>query len=132
VLDFVQAELGGDQVIASRWRPTGANFFSRIKGADGLAIGREILGEDWAHRHCNDKKSPLCQALEKAFADGDAEIDGVEPEARARAKAWLPPGMGLGVAAAPAEEPPAEAGQLPAFLANGDADADGSTESEAA
>ena len=127
MLDFIQAELGGDRVITDRWRPTAANFFGRIKGADALAIGREVLGEEWANRHRNDKKGPLCQTLEKAFAAGNDPVEGLGPDVRARAAAWLPPGMALAeVPEDDGSQPGADetVHELPAFLRDGDENAD--------
>lgn len=127
LLDFICGDLGGDVVIASRWRPTAANFWGRIPMKQALAIGGKVLGADWQRRHANDKKMTLCQALEKAFATGDEAFDGITAEARGRAAAWLPPGMG---AASPDMSMPddqeTEDGrvddELPDFLAGDDDD----------
>ena len=95
LLDQIGEALGGNPVVSSRWRPTAANFWGRIPMRAALAIGREVLGDAWAERHARDKKAALGQALEVAFATGAEPVDGVTPEARARAASWLPPGMGI-------------------------------------
>jgi ParB family chromosome partitioning protein len=95
LLDLIGEALGGDAVVSSRWRPTAANFWGRIPMRAALAIGREVLDDAWAERYARDKKAALGLALEAAFADGAEPVDGVTPEARARAACWLPPGMGV-------------------------------------
>ena len=95
LLDQIGLALSGDAVVSSRWRPTAANFWGRIPMRAALAIGREVLGDAWAERHARDKKAALGQALEAAFAQGVEPVDGVTPDARARAASWLPPGMGV-------------------------------------
>jgi ParB family transcriptional regulator, chromosome partitioning protein len=79
---------------ADCWRPTAANYWSRVKKAHGLAIGREILSERWARDHRDDKKPALAAALEAAFdLEASAACIGLGPAERERAAAWLPPGM---------------------------------------
>ena len=79
---------------ADYWRPTAANYWSRVKKAHGLAIGREILGDRWARDHAGDKKPELAAALETAFdpAKSTAYI-GLDRAAREAAAVWLPPGI---------------------------------------
>ena len=79
---------------ADYWRPTAANYWSRVKKAHGLAIGREILGDRWARDHADDKKPVLAAALETAFdpAKSTACI-GLGQAARDNAASWLPPGI---------------------------------------
>jgi ParB family chromosome partitioning protein len=79
---------------ADYWRPTAANYWSRVKKAHGLAIGREIFGDRWARDHAGDKKPELAAVLETAFdpAKSTACI-GLDRAARDAATAWLPPGM---------------------------------------
>ena len=117
------------------WRPTAANYWSRVKKAHGLAIGREILGDRWAGDHSDAKKPVLAAALETAF---DTQKNGaciaLDQTARNNAAAWLPPGIAYGDSAlngnsAPSEhngagrtdvgetgEPELAATDLPAFL----------------
>jgi ParB family chromosome partitioning protein len=117
------------------WRPTAANYWSRVKKAHGLAIGREILGDRWARDHADAKKPVLAAALETAF---DTQKNGaciaLDQAARDNAAAWLPPGIAYGDSAlngnfAPSEhngagrtdvgetgEPDLAATDLPAFL----------------
>ncbi len=118
LLDQIGIALGGDKVVSSRWRPTTANFWGRIPMRSALAIGKEVLGEAWAERHSRDKKAVLGQALETAFAAGTEPVDGVTPEARARAASWLPPGMGV------QEDLPADADEIGVSTAVSVADAE--------
>jgi ParB family transcriptional regulator, chromosome partitioning protein len=53
---------------ADFWRPTAANYWSRVKKAHGLVIAKAILGPRWARDHADAKKPILAAALEKAFA----------------------------------------------------------------
>jgi ParB family transcriptional regulator, chromosome partitioning protein len=79
---------------ADYWRPTAANYWGRVKKANGLAIGREILGDRWARDHADDKKPALASALENAFDPAtSSNLIGLERAARDNAAAWLPPGM---------------------------------------
>jgi ParB family transcriptional regulator, chromosome partitioning protein len=79
---------------ADCWRPTAANYWSRVKKAHGLAIGAEILGERWARDHADDKKPVLAAALETAFDPAKSEASiALGQTARDQAAAWLPPGM---------------------------------------
>ncbi|MFZ3237475.1 MAG: ParB N-terminal domain-containing protein [Stellaceae bacterium] len=79
---------------ADYWRPTSANYWSRVKKAHGLAIGREILGDRWARDHAGDKKPELAAALETAFDPAKStDCIGLDRAAREAAAAWLPPGM---------------------------------------
>jgi ParB family chromosome partitioning protein len=79
---------------AEYWRPTAANYWSRVKKAHGLAIGREILGERWARDHAGDKKPELAAALETAFdSTKSTACIGLNRAARDNAADWLPPGM---------------------------------------
>ena len=117
------------------WRPTAVNYWSRVKKAHGLAIGREILGDRWARDHADAKKPVLAAGLETAF---DIQKNGaciaLDQAARDNAAAWLPPGIAYGDSAlngnsAPSEhngagrtdvgeigEPDLAATDLPAFL----------------
>jgi ParB family transcriptional regulator, chromosome partitioning protein len=79
---------------ADYWRPSAANYWSRVKKAHGLAIGREILGDRWARDHAGDKKPELAAALETAFDPAkNTACLGLDQAARDAATAWLPPGM---------------------------------------
>ena len=42
---------------ADHWRPTAANYWSRVKKAHGLGIGAAVLGLRWERDHADDKKS---------------------------------------------------------------------------
>jgi ParB family chromosome partitioning protein len=79
---------------ADYWRPTGANYWGRVRKAHGLAIAKAILGPRWERDHADAKKPILAAALEKAFdpADNTAAI-GLDRAARDGAAAWLPPGI---------------------------------------
>jgi ParB family transcriptional regulator, chromosome partitioning protein len=91
------------------WRPTAANYWSRVKKAHGLAIGREILGDRWARDHADAKKPVLAAALETAF---DIQKNGaciaLDQAARDNAAAWLPPGIPYGDSALNGNSAPSE------------------------
>jgi ParB family transcriptional regulator, chromosome partitioning protein len=120
---------------ADLWRPTAANYWSRVKKGHGLEAGQQILGERWARDHAGDKKPVLAEALHNAFDPALSEnCIGLPQRARDLASEWLPPGMGYGVSAAveigtdagnsgrePAELE-TEAGELPAFLTEDEAE----------
>ena len=79
---------------ADYWRPTAANYWSRVKKAHGLAIGREVLGDRWARDHAGDKKPELAAALETAFDPAKSTAClGLDRAASDAAAGWLPPGM---------------------------------------
>ena len=89
---------------ADYWRPTAANYWSRVKKAHSLATARAILGDRWARDHEGDKKAPLAAALEKAFDPvANAALIGLDRAARDGAGAWLPPGIAYGETAADAD-----------------------------
>ena len=82
-----------DMDFARLYRPEAAFLFGRLRKDRLLAIARETLGEAWAAAHRNDRKADLAEAMEAAFAAGDAAPAGVGPSARAAALAWVPPGL---------------------------------------
>ena len=90
--------------VAAYWRPTGANYLSRITRDRLLAIGREVLGDQWAQSRLKDKKAELVDQLDRAFAA--PEQNGRTPEQVAKLKCWLPDGMAFGIQTIPQ---PAEA-----------------------
>jgi ParB family chromosome partitioning protein len=91
-----------DADLAAYWRPTRANYLGRITRNQLLALGRQLLGEQWAGGRSKDKKGELADALEWAFAQPDKVP--CAPEQRERLKRWLPEGMAFGaVEPAPAE-----------------------------
>jgi ParB family chromosome partitioning protein len=77
--------------VAAYWRPTAANFLSRITRDQLLALGREVLGDEWARLRSKDKKGHLAAQLERAFADPGKHAR----NARQLDKLthWLPEGM---------------------------------------
>lgn len=91
---------GGE--VTAFWRPTKANYFSRITRDQLLAVGREILGEPWAQSRFKDKKGELADQLDRAFAE--PEKHGRSPDRVARLKSWLPARMAFAI---PAVLPPA-------------------------
>jgi len=114
VLEAVGARFGID--VAAAWRPTAANYWSRVTRAHGLDAGAAVLGNGWRRRHDGLRKPALAAALEAVFAGAAPD-----PAARARAAAWLPPGLAYdGPAAAEADPGALDAGDdpapLPAFL----------------
>ena len=82
-----------DVDFAQCYRPDAAFFFGRLRKDRLLAIARETLGEAWAAAHRTERKAALAEAMEAAFAAGDAVPAGVGPSARAAALAWVPPGF---------------------------------------
>ena len=85
--------------VAAYWRPTGANFLSRISRDQLLALARETLGEPWAQSRARDSKASLVGQLERAFADPDRP--GQTTEQAEKLKNWLPAGMAFGPAPTP-------------------------------
>lgn len=81
--------------VAAYWRPTGANFLSRISRDQLLALARETLGEPWAQSRARDNKASLVGQLERAFASPDNRA-GQKPEQMEKLKNWLPTGMAFG------------------------------------
>jgi ParB family chromosome partitioning protein len=87
-LSLTDAELSG------YWRPTQANYLGRITRDRLLAIGRDLLGEQWAHARSRDKKGELAEALERVFASPGSIA--CTPQQRERITHWLPEGMPFG------------------------------------
>jgi ParB family chromosome partitioning protein len=85
--------------VAAYWRPTGANFLSRIGRDQLLAVARETLGEPWAGSRARDNKASLVGQMERAFASPDRP--GQTPEQAEKLKHWLPAGMAFGPIAMP-------------------------------
>ncbi len=80
-----------DASMAAYWRPARSNYLGRISRNQLLALGRELLGDEWAQlRHC-DKKSELADSLERAFAEPG--IAARTPEQLEKLTRWLPEGM---------------------------------------
>jgi ParB family chromosome partitioning protein len=84
--------------VAGYWRPTAANYLGRVTRDQLLAIGREILGEQWALSRHRDKKGELAAQLERAFAE--PEKSGRTPEQLEKLTHWLPEGMAFTATAA--------------------------------
>ena len=68
-------------------------LWSRIRKDRILAIARVTLGASWASARAKLKKADLAQAMELAFASGDAPPAGVTAAGHAAALAWTPPGF---------------------------------------
>ena len=85
--------------VADHWRPTRDNYLSRITRDQLVAIGREVLGEQWAQFGRKDKKGELVDQLDRAFST--PEQAGRMPEQVSKLKSWLPAGMAFGSIAAP-------------------------------
>jgi ParB family chromosome partitioning protein len=82
--------------VASYWRPTKGNFLGRLTRDQLLAVGREVLGEQWSQSRSNVKKSALVEQLDRAFSDPDKS--GRTPGQIDKLKQWLPSGMSFGPA----------------------------------
>ncbi len=93
-----------DASLAAYWRPTRSNYLGRITRDQLLALGRELLGEQWSQARSRDKKGELADALERAFAQ--PETIACTPQQREKLKKWLPEGMAFdtGDAGQPAAE----------------------------
>ncbi len=76
---------------AAHWRPNAENFFKRVTKARALEIAEQVLGDQWAKNHRDDKKGVLAEALDANF-NGN-RTPGVTPEQSAVAAKWLPEGM---------------------------------------
>jgi ParB family chromosome partitioning protein len=88
-----------DASMAAYWRPTRSNYLGRISRDQLLALGRELLGEQWSHAHSRHKKGELADALERAFAD--PQKIACTAEQRHKLKHWLPEGMAFDTAGQP-------------------------------
>jgi ParB family transcriptional regulator, chromosome partitioning protein len=84
--------------VAGYWRPTVANYLGRITRDQLIALGREILGDQWAQSRHRDKKGELAAQLERAFAA--PEKYGRTPQQLEKLTHWLPDGMAFTATAA--------------------------------
>jgi ParB family chromosome partitioning protein len=100
--DLALARTGGD--LAGYWRPTKANYLSRVTRDQLLALGRETLGDPWAQSRAREKKGELADQLDRAFAD--PAQPGRSPAQAEKLKRGLPEGMAFGL---PESSEPAEA-----------------------
>ena len=89
-LEATVARLGID--FAQHVRPTAAMLWSRIAKARILDIARCVIGISWASARAKTKKAALAEAMETAFAAGDAPV-GLSAQMHAAALAWTPPGF---------------------------------------
>jgi ParB family chromosome partitioning protein len=83
--------------VAATWRPAKGSYLGRITRDQLLALGREILGEQWAQLRSKDKKGALADQLERAFAEPGKQ--GRTPQQAEKLKQWLPTGMAFATAA---------------------------------
>jgi ParB family chromosome partitioning protein len=79
--------------VAAWWRPTARNYFDRISKPAILALFDEIGGPELRSRYSAARKHDLAASAESLFA---GELI-VEADIKARAVAWLPDAMRLGV-----------------------------------
>ena len=89
LFDAVGKRLGVD--VAQHWRPRKDNFLDSVTKKDVLAIGQEVLSEEWAKQHASKKKDEAVTPLDAAFANPDQPQ--FTPEQQERLKTWLPKGM---------------------------------------
>jgi ParB family chromosome partitioning protein len=81
---------------ADYWRPSKENYLRRIPRDPLLDLGRELLGDAWAHSRWKARKADLVEELDRAFADpGKAGRSADQAE---RLKCWLPQGMAFALA----------------------------------
>jgi ParB family chromosome partitioning protein len=85
--------------VADYWRPGKESYFRRISRDQLLALGRDMLGNQWAQSHLSDKKAELVDQLDRAFADPAKH--GRTPEQLEKLKSWLPTGMAFATAPTP-------------------------------
>lgn len=71
------------------WRPTKDSYFKRIKADQLLAIGTELIGQDWAVSKKNSAKKVLVEDISGLFT-GETKMDDAVQEKVAR---WTPPGF---------------------------------------
>lgn len=77
--------------LSGYWRPAAANYLGRITRDQLLALGRNLLGEQWAQSRGKDKKGELAAQLERAFADPEKHVR--TPQQLEKLTHWLPDGM---------------------------------------
>ncbi len=62
-----------DADVAAYWRPTKANYLGRVTRDQLLALGRELLGEQWAQARGRDKKGELAEP--EKYAHSPEQLD---------------------------------------------------------
>ncbi|MGE0409947.1 MAG: ParB/RepB/Spo0J family partition protein [Amphiplicatus sp.] len=100
-MDRVAFELGLN--IRAFWKPTGENFFARVRKDQLILYLKDMLGPGEAARLSKDfkaKKSELVAVCE-GLIDGTTPVD---PTLRERIDAWAPPGMAFEERLAPGPE----------------------------
>jgi ParB family transcriptional regulator, chromosome partitioning protein len=93
-----------DASVAAYWRPNAVNYLGRITREQLLALGREVLGEQWAQSRSKAKKGELAAQLERVFADPGKHAR--NPQQLDKLTQWLPEGMAFTAIAA--EQPKAK------------------------
>lgn len=86
-MEIALTATGGN--VATLWRPTLENFFSRVKKDYLHALGASLLGKKWATENANQKTSGLASTLATIFAAPQKHA----PEQAKAINAWLPEGM---------------------------------------
>jgi ParB family chromosome partitioning protein len=86
--------------VAAYWRPGKESFLRRITRDQLLALGRNMLGDQWAQSRAGDKKGEIVDQLDRAFADPARY--GRTPEQVEKLKSWLPAGMAFAAVSTPA------------------------------
>jgi ParB family transcriptional regulator, chromosome partitioning protein len=84
--------------MAAYWRPSKGNYLGRVTRDQLLALGREVLGEQWAQARAKEKKGALVDQLDRAFCAPEKQAR--TPEQVEKLKSWLPAGMAFVLAAA--------------------------------
>lgn len=80
-----------DARMEAYWRPTRANYFGRVTRDRLLAVGGELLGDQWSQARSRDKKGELADALDRMFAE--PEKFARTPQQLEMLTGWLPAGM---------------------------------------
>lgn len=91
LFEGVGTRLGVDMAV--QWRPKAAQFWKRVSKAKALEIASDVLGENWATIHKDDKKAALGEQLEMIFAGH--RPPGISAEVADAASRWVPEGMGF-------------------------------------
>ena len=73
------------------WRPTTANYFSRLTIPLLLALGKRLRGSAWSKSHTTDSKKSLAESFQQFFHGPDNSLSDKEKAIR---NEWIPPEIG--------------------------------------
>jgi len=89
ISEFVVESMNID--FPSYWRPTGANFFKRVKCEKLIHLGREWFGDKWVEEHGGDSKGKLVAMFDEFFSS--TEINNLSESQIEIRNAWMPDGF---------------------------------------